>query len=158
MRLGIPIGQARMMSAATLQQIVTNTVAVVTVTQDRHTEWREAIAKALQDAQQRGENWQIEVDFFSAVLDILDGKSPGLPGDHPYAQSLAAIQEGIAAGGPKAVSASDEMIKAVIDFVNAENWDASRQVIETRQAVLFRPEIEVLFEQNIAQAQASGNQ
>ena len=50
------------------------------------------------------------------------------------------------------------MIKAVIDFVNAENWDASRQVIETRQAVLFRPEIEVLFEQNIAQAQASGNQ
>src|SRR5205823_5558503 len=42
MRLGIPIGQARMMSAATLQQIVTNTVAVVTVTQDRHTEWREA--------------------------------------------------------------------------------------------------------------------
>src|SRR5205085_12090929 len=104
MRQGVPFGQASATSAtmplAQVQQIITNTVTVMTVAQDHHAEWREVIAKALQDAQGQGVDWQIEADFFSAVLDILDGKSPGLPGDHPYAQSVTAIQEGIAAGGP----------------------------------------------------------
>src|SRR3989440_3295060 len=143
MRQGIPFGQTTntpaKMPDATLQQIVTNTVAVMTVTQDRHVEWREVIAKALQDAQQRGEDWQIEADFFSAVLDILDGKSSGMPGDHPYAQSVTVIQEGIAAGRSGTIGIPDEIVQAVRDFVNAENWDVTRQVIETRQAVLFRP-------------------
>ena len=46
-----------------------------------------------------GADWQIEVEFFSAVLALLDGEAPALPGDHPYAPALAKIQEGIAAGG-----------------------------------------------------------
>ncbi len=48
-----------------------------------------------------GADWQIEVEFFTAVLAILDGELPALPGDHPYALALAKIQEGIAAGGPE---------------------------------------------------------
>ncbi len=44
------------------------------------------------------------------------------------------------------------------DFVNAEDWDATRPVVEAQQALLFQPEVETLFEQNIAQARAAGNQ
>jgi len=46
----------------------------------------------------------------------------------------------------------------VQDFVNAEDWDATRPVVEAQQALLFQPEVETLFEQNIAQARAAGNQ
>ncbi len=82
-----------------IDAIISNTVAVMTNLQDRRTVWREAIANDLQDAQQRGADWQIEVDFYTAILALLDGQAPGLPGDHPYAPALRAIQEGIAAGG-----------------------------------------------------------
>jgi tetratricopeptide (TPR) repeat protein len=79
-----------------IQAIVSNTIAVMTLVQEKHSEWREAIANALQNAQQRGADWQIEVDFFTAVLAILDGKPPSLPAEHPYSEAVAAIQEGIA--------------------------------------------------------------
>src|SRR5205807_9494773 len=131
--------------------ITTNTIAVMTTVQDRHAEWREIMTKDLQDAQQRGANWQIEVDFFTAVLDILDGRTPGLPDNHPYAQSVAAIQDGIANGGVQDddVSTDDpgEMIQAVRDFVNAGDWEATLHVLEAQQSILFRPEVETLFEQ-----------
>ncbi len=32
------------------------------------------------------------------------------------------------------------------DFVNAEDWDATRPVVEAQQALLFQPEVETLFE------------
>lgn len=44
------------------------------------------------------------------------------------------------------------------DFVNADDWDATRQVVEAQQALLFRPEVAALFEHNIAQAKAAGEQ
>lgn len=48
---------------------------------------------ALQRAQQQGTDWQIEVEFFAAVLAILDGQTPELPEDQPYAPELVnAIQ------------------------------------------------------------------
>src|SRR5579864_2897032 len=87
------------MPAEQLQVIVHNTVAVMTTMQERHAEWHKTIAGALQDAQQRGADWQIEVDFYTAVLALLDGESPSLPDDHPYAAALAQIRTGIAAGG-----------------------------------------------------------
>ena len=82
-----------------LQVIFFNTVAVMTTMPERRTEWCEVIAKALQDVQQRGTDWQIEGEFYTAILAILDGKAAALPADHPYAPALAQIQEGIAAGG-----------------------------------------------------------
>ena len=82
-----------------LQVILFNTVAVMTTMPERRTEWCEVIAKALQDVQQRGTDWQIEGEFYTAILAILDGKAAALPADHPYAPALAQIQEGIAAGG-----------------------------------------------------------
>jgi len=162
MRQGVKFGQATNTAAtmppAQVQQIVANTIAVMTVAQEQRAEWREVITKALQNAQQRGSTRQIEVELFSAVLDILDGKPLTLPTDHPYAQAVTAIQEGIATGGPRIFGISDELMQAVRDFVNAENWEATRHIVETRQAVLFRPEVETLFEQNIAQARASRNE
>jgi tetratricopeptide (TPR) repeat protein len=79
--------------------IIGNTIAVMTTMQERRSEWREAIAQALQDAKLRGIGWQIKVEFFTAILAILDGESPSLPADHPYAAAIAAIQDGIAHGG-----------------------------------------------------------
>jgi hypothetical protein len=103
MRQGILPGQTISGPAtvrdAQIQQIVTNTVAVMTTVPDRCAEWHEVIVNALQDAQQHGTDWQIEGEFFAAVLVILDGKAPALPDDHPYASALTQIQQGIAAGG-----------------------------------------------------------
>jgi tetratricopeptide (TPR) repeat protein len=79
-----------------IQAIVSNTVVVMTIMPEKQSEWRETITEDLQDAQQRGADWQIEVDFFTAVLAILDGQSPSLPAEHPYAEAVTAIQEGIA--------------------------------------------------------------
>jgi len=87
------------MPAEQLQVIVHNTVAVMTTMQERHAEWRKIITGALQDVQEWGADWQIEVDFYTAVVALLDGQSPSLPGDHLYAAALAQIQAGIAAGG-----------------------------------------------------------
>jgi len=53
---------------------------------------------------------------------------------------------------------STELMQAAQDFVNAEDWEATRQVVEAQQGILFRPEVEALFEQNIAQARADGDQ
>ena len=82
-----------------IQQIIANTISVMTTMQDRRAEWRAVIAQALQDAQQGEADYKIEVDFFTAVLAMLDGQSPSLPTDHPYAQAVLAIQDGIAKGG-----------------------------------------------------------
>ncbi|MBS1252943.1 MAG: hypothetical protein MAG451_01986 [Anaerolineales bacterium] len=125
---------------------------------DQRGEWREAIAGVLQDAGQRGDGWQSEVEFFTAVLAILDGETPDLPDNHPYAQALAAIQAGIAAGGRQETDTSSAMLQAVQDFVNAEDWNASRQVVEAQQALLFRAEVETLLEQNVAQARSAGEE
>jgi tetratricopeptide (TPR) repeat protein len=96
--LGGQEGNVSIMPVAQMQQIVSNTVAVMTKVPDRRAEWREVIAKALQDAQLHGADWQIEVEFITAVQAILDGKDAALTGNHPYAPALAQIQKGIAAG------------------------------------------------------------
>jgi tetratricopeptide (TPR) repeat protein len=102
MRQNIALGQANQsatMPAEQLRVIVHNTVAVMTTMQERRAEWHKTITGALQNAQEQGAGWQIEVDFYGAVLALLDGQTPSLPGDHPYAAALAQIQAGIAAGG-----------------------------------------------------------
>jgi tetratricopeptide (TPR) repeat protein len=161
MRQGASLDGPATMSPEQIRPIVANTIAVMTTMQDRRDEWHQTMTEELHDAQQRGANWQIEVDFFTAVLDILDGRTPGLPDNHPYIQAIAAIQDGIAKGGaqddPSSADNAGEMVQAVRDFVNAGDWEVRRHVLEAQQAILFRPEVETLFEQNIAQARGSGN-
>ncbi|MGD9101144.1 MAG: tetratricopeptide repeat protein, partial [Anaerolineae bacterium] len=75
-------------------------------------------------------------------------------------QALAAMQggapPGTASDSPDSISA--QTIQAVRAFVNAEDWDATRRVVKAQQALLFQPQVETLFEQNIAQARAAGEQ
>jgi hypothetical protein len=87
---------------------VGNTIAVMTIMQERHEDWRSAMQQVLQEAQQRGADLQNEVEFFTAILAILDGGSPSLAPDHPYAPAVAAIQAGIAQGGPVANDEDEE--------------------------------------------------
>jgi hypothetical protein len=74
-----------------------STTRVMTVVPDHRAEWHAEMTASLQYAQQQGADWQIEVDFYTAILTILDGQTPALPEDHPYAPALADIQAGIAA-------------------------------------------------------------
>src|SRR6266481_736891 len=101
LRQGMAPGQANQaatMPAEQLQVIVHNTVAVMTTMQERHAEWRKILTGALQDAREQGADWQIEVDFYTALVALLDGQSPSLPDEHPYAAALAQIRVGIVAG------------------------------------------------------------
>ncbi len=155
----VPDEQDRL-SAETLKFVSSNTIAVMTQMPEELAEWRGTIDEALNQAQIT--HLAYEVEFFTAILALLDGQVPTLPGEHPYADALHEIQEVIAAGGPQnedsSVDVSDEMVQAVHDFVNAEDWDATRRVVEAQRAVLFRPEVEAFFEQTIAQAKVAGEQ
>jgi tetratricopeptide (TPR) repeat protein len=85
------------MSAEVISTIVSNTIVVMTTMREHHDQWRKQIAESLQEARGRGRNWQVDVYFFTAILEILDGRQPSLPDTHPYAQAVTRIQEGIAA-------------------------------------------------------------
>jgi tetratricopeptide (TPR) repeat protein len=81
---------------------VHKTIAVMTAMQERRNEWRKIIVQLLQKAREMGSVLQREGEFFTAILALLDGQPlPVLAADHPYASAIAAIQEGIAAGGPQ---------------------------------------------------------
>jgi tetratricopeptide (TPR) repeat protein len=87
----------------TIQQIVSNTIAVMTAASSHRPEWIERVTNTLQEAQQQGDDWQQERDFFTAVLAFLDGQSPTLPPDHPYAQAIESIRKCIASTGGETV-------------------------------------------------------
>jgi hypothetical protein len=77
-----------------------------------------------------------------------------LPEKQPAAPRLDAIQAAFGAGEAKGETTSEtskEVRQAVHNFVQAEDWNATRQVVEAQQTLLFRPEVEALFEWNIAQ-------
>ena len=115
MRAGISLEELADGSAAIpadeLQEIVDNTIAVMTSEWEHRTEWHEEMAGELQYAQQQGIERQLEVDFFTAILTILDGLIPTLSSDHPYAQAIATIQEGIATKGKKKQHISQKKVK-----------------------------------------------
>src|SRR5439155_7532458 len=60
--------------AEEIQQIVDVTIAVLTEAPEQLTTMSEHIKRSLHDAQQRGASWQIEVEFFTAVLAMLEGQ------------------------------------------------------------------------------------
>ena len=147
-------------SSDQLKTIVANTITVMTTMPEKQAEWHETLEEVLKQAQEA--NGVQETEFFVALLALLDGKAPSLPEDKPYANALNEIQAGIATGvsqsNGSAVSASDEVMQAIRDFVSAEDWDAKQAVVEAQQALLFQPEVETLFEQNIAGARARGEE
>jgi hypothetical protein len=72
---------------------------------------------------------------------------------------LEELRSGPAA--PRDDSAADRLtgvMQAIRDFVNAESWAASRQVVEVQRELLVSDEVEQIFNQNIAQAESAGEE
>jgi hypothetical protein len=51
-----------------------------------------------------------------------------------------------------------EIMEAINEFVNAENWQATQAVVEAQQELLFQPVVERVFVHNVVRAQASGEE
>jgi hypothetical protein len=73
-------------------------------------------------------------------------------------QVLATMQRGEPLGGGGGPSVSAEVMQAIQAFLGAGDWAATRQVVEAQQALLFQPDVEAIFEQNIAQASSEGEE
>ena len=57
-----------------------------------------------------------------------------------------------------ASNTTDETIQAIIEFVNADDWNATQQFVEAHKDILFKLEAETAFEALIAQAEAAHNE
>lgn len=152
---GLQIG-ADAMSADQIQQIISNTIAVMTVSQDKRAEWHAAMEGAHQHAQKQGDGWQHEAEFFAAVLALLEGTTPTLAPSHPYAQPLTEIVNGVQTSRTQTDMATSEVAQAVEDLINAnaDGLDAMRQVLIAQHMLLFRPEAEYLLETRITETRA----
>jgi len=151
---------ASTMPAEQITAIVNKTITIITILPERQTEWREAITLALQDAKSHGADWQIEVEFFTAILAILDGQPPSLPADHPYAAAIAAILDGIATGGPapddgdgddvpeevQALAAFVQACAAALRSTNPQEKMAFMQQLVALQADMPDDEMQALFQ------------
>jgi hypothetical protein len=73
-------------------------------------------------------------------------------------QVLTMMQRGEPLGGGGGPSVSAEVMQAIQAFVGAGDWAATRQVVEAQQALLFQPEVEAIFEQNIAHVRSQGEE
>jgi tetratricopeptide (TPR) repeat protein len=73
-------------------------------------------------------------------------------------QALATMQRGEPLGGGGGPSVSAEVMQAIQAFLSAGDWAATRQVVEAQQALLFQPEVEAIFEQNIAHVRSQGEE
>ena len=74
--------------------LIANTVAVMTSDTGKRTAWQAQVQGALDQARTLGR--KSDVELFEAVMKIIDGEQAALPVDHPYSDTLTAIQQGIA--------------------------------------------------------------
>jgi len=75
-----------------------------------------------------------------------------------HRETLAMIASGAAASEDTQTEAGREVMQAIQEWLSTETWAASRQVLEQRRELLFRPEVEAIFEANIEQAEKQGQQ
>ncbi|HEU5378200.1 MAG TPA: tetratricopeptide repeat protein [Ktedonobacteraceae bacterium] len=143
---------------ALFERLVENTIAVLSLVPERRPEWEKQVEKLLAHAREQGADWQQEVELFTALLALLDDQEILLPTDHPYASVLEAIQQGSSQGAIASSIASDAFLQAIREFLNTKDWPAAKRVVEAHQEALFRPEVEQVFLQNIAQAQQAGEE
>ena len=83
-----------------LAMTVTGTIAVMTIYPEDSAEFRDQVTQNLEIA--RRNNAEQDAAFFKALLALLDGEEAALPADHPYADALRQILDGIAEGGDSA--------------------------------------------------------
>lgn len=141
---GAPPSQPTGLSNESLRVIRSNTITVMTKMSEKNAEWRATIVDAPHQATS-----QAEQAFFQALLDPLDGQEPMLPEENPYASTLQTILAGIAAGGQPNQHQEEltpEVLEAVRTFLGTDSWADTRLVLEEKQALLFQPEVEALFQ------------
>jgi tetratricopeptide (TPR) repeat protein len=146
--------------APLLKRLVENTLAVLVRVPEQRLAWEEQVRQLLAQASAQGAGWQQDVELFTALLALLDGQETSLPAGHPYVRVLDAIHQGLAVDAPGSDALADEtlaeVLQAIREFLTTEDWPAARRVVEACQELLFRPEVEQIFQQNIEQAQRAG--
>jgi hypothetical protein len=73
-------------------------------------------------------------------------------------QVLTMMQRGAPLGGGGGPSVSADVMQAIQAFLSAGDWAATRQIVEAQQALLFDPQVEAIFEQNIDHVRSQGNE
>jgi hypothetical protein len=147
------------LSSEQVQVMASNTIIVMTRAPEKRPEWRNALRNHLNQAKQF--NYQSEIEFFSALMGLLDDVPPSMPVESPYAPIIKAIQDALAGKAPEPVEEVEppkEVMNAVRELLQAKNPHALRKVIEKRQAQLFRVETQDFLASLAQEAQSTGDQ
>ena len=75
-----------------------------------------------------------------------------------YEDLLQKLQAGEPISGPGQGMPADELQGALLDFVNAPDWDASRQVLETQQELLLSDDADAFLADLLLQLSEQDNQ
>jgi tetratricopeptide (TPR) repeat protein len=150
MQAGSPVNSAEPVtpgfSPEHVSDIILHTMAAEMGALDEAVQWRERIAQSIKELQRERADRQPEIDFLSATLAVLAGQHPVLPAQHPYAQALSSIQQGIGARQTLANLNLPESVRhAIQQLVMAKEERAVRAVLELYQAELFSPIVEIWF-------------
>ncbi len=162
-------GAGPALSDEQVEFVVHRTAQVLTTDPAGYVEWREALSSALGEAQERGRT--DDAEFFAALMALLashlnspacggeaiSGDEVLLPPDHNYAATLAMVKSMVDAGGPSNAAVTMEEMRVVRDFLAAEDWTATRRIVEDHAGLLLSPQTETLFQANIADCRANGD-
>jgi hypothetical protein len=147
------------LSGEQVQVMAANTIIVMTRAPEKRPEWRNALRNHYNQAKQFG--YQSEIEFFSALMGLLDDVPPSMAAESPYAPVIKAIQDALAGKAPEPVEEVEppkEVMNAVRELLQAKNPHALRKVIEKRQAQLFRVETQDFLASLAQEAQSTGDQ
>ena len=142
-----------------VQVMAGNTVLVMTSVPEKRGEWRAALHANYNQAKQYG--FQAEIEFFSALMGLLDDVPPSVPAASPYARVITAIQQALSGEAPEPVEEVEppkEVMNAVRELLQAKNPHALRKVIEKRQVQLYKPETQDFLASLAQEAQSTGDQ
>jgi hypothetical protein len=142
-----------------VQVMAGNTVLVMTSVPEKRGEWRAALHANYNQAKQYG--FQAEIEFFSALMGLLDDVPPSVSPASPYARVITAIQDTLSGKVPEPVEEVEppkEVMNAVRELLQAKNPHALRKVIEKRQAQLYKPETQDFLASLAQEAQSTNDQ
>jgi hypothetical protein len=142
-----------------VQVMAGNTVLVMTNVPEKRPEWRAALRANYNQAKQMG--FQAEIEFFSALMGLIDDVPPSVSPASPYARVVTAIQDALAGKTPEPVEEVEppkEVMNAVRELLQAKNPHALRKVIEKRQIQLYKVETQDFLASLAQEAQSTGDQ
>lgn len=161
--MGAPINAAEQttsgFSPEQVHALILHTMAAEMGRWDGAAQWRESIAGSIIELQHAHTDSQHEIDLLSAILALLAGQQPALPAQHPYAQALATIQQGIAARRTLAhLNLAESVRHAIQQLVAAQDEESRQAVLQLYRADLFLPVVETWFLNRIALTGIAGEE